>query len=61
MQSALVKWYCGCLTILLELEMRRIGKREKVSECILTFGSEEGRSATEISTAIRLMAAGARE
>ena len=42
-QNVLAKWYCGCLTILLEMEMRRIGKREKVSECILTFGSEEGR------------------
>ena len=28
-QSVLAKWYCGCLTILLEIEMRNIGKKNK--------------------------------
>ena len=60
-QSVLAKWYCGCLTILLEMELRNVEKRDKSCGDIHTFGFEEGRSATEISTAIRLMAAAARE
>ena len=61
MQSVLTKWYCGCLTILLEMELRNVEKRDKSWRNIHTFGFEEGRSATEISTATRLMAAAARE
>ena len=60
-QSVLAKCYCGCLTILLEMEWRNAEKRDKSWEEAHTFGFEEGRSATEISTAIRLMAAAARE
>ena len=30
MQSVLAKWYCGCLTILLEMELRNVGKGTKV-------------------------------
>ena len=60
-QSVLAKWYCGCLTILLEMELRNVEKRDKRWDEVHTFGFEEGRSATEISTAIRLLAAAARE
>ena len=38
-----------------------MGKRDKRWEDIHIFGFEEGRGATEISTAIRLMAAAARQ
>ena len=60
-QFVLAKWYCGCLTILLEMEMRSMERRDKSWEWIYTIVFQEGRSATEISTAIRLMAAAARE
>ena len=60
-QSVLAKWYCGCLTILLEMELRNVEKRDKSWGDIHTFGFEECRRATEISTAIRFMAAAARE
>ena len=43
------------------MELRNVGKKDKSWDEIHTFGFEEGRSATEISTAIRLMAAAARE
>ena len=51
----------ACLTILLKMELRKVEKYDKYWGEIHTFGFEEGRSATEISTAIRLMAAAARE
>ena len=59
----LAKWYCGCLTILLAMELRKFEKRERDKKwCDMhTFGFEEGRHATEISIAIRLTAAAARE
>ena len=57
----LAKWYCGCLTILLEMELRKIEKKDKNWNETYTLGFEEGRSATEISTAIRLLASTARE
>ena len=60
-QSVLAKWYCGCLSVLLDMELREVEKRDKRWENIHIFGFEESRSATEISTAIRLMAAAARE
>ena len=60
-QCVLAKWYCGCLTILLEMELRTVGDKHKSWDEIHTFGFEEGRSATEISTTIRLMAAAAGE
>ena len=60
-QSVLAKWYCGCLTILLEMELRNVGKKDKSWDETHTSGFEECRSATEISTAIRLLAAAARE
>ena len=60
-QSVLDKWYCGCLTILLEKDLRNVEKRDKSWCDIHTFGFDGGRRATEISTAIRLMAAAARE
>ena len=60
-QSVLAKWYCGYLCILLEMELREVVKGDKTWEDIHIFRFEEGRSATEISTAIRLMAAAARE
>ena len=28
-QSVLAKWYCACLTILLEMELRNVEKRDK--------------------------------
>ena len=59
-QSVLAKWYCGCLTILLEMELRNVEKRDKRWGDIHTFVFEDGRSATEISTSIRLVAAAAR-
>ena len=61
MQSVLARWYCGCLAILLEMEMRNVGKEDKSWDEIHTFGFEEGRRATEVSTAIRLLGAAARE
>ena len=61
MQSVLAKWYCGCPSTLLEMELREVEKEGKSWGDIRIFGFEEGRSATEISTAIRLMAAAARE
>ena len=36
-QSALAKWYCGCLTILMEMEMRNAGWRDKVWENLHTY------------------------
>ena len=53
-QSVLAKWYCGCLTILLEMELRQVERKKKNWNETHKFGFEEGRSATEISTAIRL-------
>ena len=41
--------------------MRNVGKRDNGWDNLHTFGFEEGRSATEIPTAIRLMAAAAQE
>ena len=41
--------------------MKNVGRRDKVWENLHTFGFEEGRSATEIPTAISLMAAAAQE
>ena len=51
----------GCLTILLQIEVRSVERRDKTWSNIHTFGFEEGRSATKISTAIRVIAAAARE
>ena len=42
-------------------KLRNVEKRDKSWSGIHTFGFEEGRSATELSTVIRLMAAAARE
>ena len=61
MHSVLTKWYCGCLTILVDMELREVERSDKSWGDIHTFSFEEGRSATEISIAIRLMAAAARE
>ena len=58
--SVLAKWYCGWLTILLEMELRNVGKKDKSWDEIHTFGFEESNSATETSWAIRLLAAAAR-
>ena len=58
------KWYCGCVSILLYMELRNVVKKEretKVWDEVHTFEFEKGRSATEISTAIRLLAAAAGE
>ena len=41
-------FYCGCLTILMETEMRKIGRKHKGWKHVHTFGFEEGRSATEL-------------
>ena len=41
--------------------MRSIRRRDSSWDCIHTFGSEAGKSATEITTAIGLKAAAARE
>ena len=57
----LAKLYCGCPSILLEVELREVEKRDKSWRDIRIFGFEEGRGATVISTAIGLMAAAARE
>ena len=61
MQSVLAKWYCGCFSILLEMELRELERRHESCDDFHIFGFEEGRSATEISTAVRLVAAAARE
>ena len=35
-QSVLAKWYCGCFTILFEMELRNVVRRAKVgTKCIL--------------------------
>ena len=47
-QCVLAKWCCGCLTTLLEIEMREIERKDRSWEGVHTFGFEEGRSATEI-------------
>ena len=52
-QSVLAKWYCGCLSTRLEMELREMCERDKSWDDVHTFGFEEGKSATEISTAIR--------
>ena len=44
-QSVLAKWYCGCLTILLEMELRNVEKRDTSWDEVHTFGFEDGRSA----------------
>ena len=49
------------LAMLMEMEMMNVGRRDKEWENVHTFGYEEGRSATDIPTAIRLMAAAAQE
>ena len=41
--------------------MRNVGRGDKVWENLHTFGFEEGRSATEIPSATRLMEAAAQE
>ena len=59
-----VSWQSGIVDVLLflmEMEMRNVGRRDKGWENLHTFGFEEGRSATEIPTAIGLMAAAAQE
>ena len=38
MQSVLAKWYCGCLAIFMEMEMRNVGRRDKVWENLDIFG-----------------------
>ena len=43
------------------MELRNVEKRDNSCDEVHTFGFEEGRSATEIFTAIRLLAAAARE
>ena len=45
----------------MEVEMRSVGRRDKEWENLQNFACEEGRSASEIPTAIRLMAAAAQE
>ena len=60
-QGVLAKWYCGCFSTLLEMELRKFGKRDISWGSVHTLGFEEGRSSTEISTSIRLVAAAARE
>ena len=60
-QSVLAKRCCGCLTILMEIEMMNIGRKNKGCENVPYFGFEEGRSATEIAIALGLMAAAAKD
>ena len=60
-QSVLARRCCGCLTILMEIEMMNIGRKNKGCENVPYFGFEEGRSATEIAIALRLMAAAAKD
>ena len=43
------------------MELRRIERKDKIWDAAHTSSFEEGRSATDISTAIRLLAAAARE
>ena len=45
----------------LKMEMKNFGRRDKEWENRHTFGFAEGRSATEVLTAIGLMAAAAQE
>ena len=44
-QSVLAKWYCECLRILMKIEMRKKGRKNKGEKNVHTFGFEEGRSA----------------
>ena len=57
-------WPSGTVDVslfLLEMEIRNVEKRDKSWGGIHTFGFEEGRSSTETSTDIRLLAAAVRE
>ena len=48
-------------SFLMEVEIRDVGRRDNEWEDLHTVEFEEGRSATEILTAIRLMVAAAHE
>ena len=41
-QSVLAKWYCGCLTILLKMELSQGEKKNKNLDETNTYGFEEG-------------------
>ena len=55
-QSVLAPWHFGCLTIMMDIEMNVRTTNESWRR-IHAYGFEDGRRATEIATAIRLMAA----
>ena len=56
-QSVLAKWYCGCLTSLLEMELRKVEKRDKVGKKCVLLDVKKAEVRLIFSTAIRLMAA----
>lgn len=58
MQNTLVKWHCGCLALLLDMSpkppastINNIGIQD-----LCTSGYEGGRSASDISTTLKLLA-----
>ena len=55
--SVVAKWYCGCLTVLLDIdEMKNVQRNRGCWDGFQISGLEEGRSATQISTAVGLSA-----
>ena len=60
-QSVLAKWCCRWLTILMEMELRNVDKKNDEIQRIHTLGYEEGRNATNLSSAIRLLATAGHE
>ena len=53
-KSVVAMWYCGCLTMLVDIEIRNIQRNRGCWNKNHTLDFENGRCATEISTAIRL-------
>ena len=48
----LAEWYCGCLAILLDIDLKNIQRDNGCWGRVRTLGFEEGSRATEVSTAL---------
>ena len=60
--SVLAKLYCGCLTIMLDIDMKNTQRNDDLLVAGFTLSdSKRARSATEISMAICLLASAAHE
>ena len=57
-QSVLAKWYCGYLTILLEMELRNVGKKDKSRDEIHTKAEVRLRSPRPLDSWRRLQESG---